>query len=221
MAYRDDNPGIIETLRRLESRIVRLEKGGGTKQNNVRLSDWVTTVDDNGCISVTNVVTGTVRTICDDGDEKVLWSYPGDIIESELPTDGGGPLWYPSGNIQITGLELYVQTNSFAGGYFIQAALKKSAPYSSGVPVLTTIATVRLEQGAVKESRTVFTIPNGTLVDGNGANLGTWTNTANTTTGGPTTAFTIEITASAGEGTGVIANDLTFGMTYRPARGAV
>lgn len=65
MTARNEDPNYLVWLRQLQARVAKLESGAGTKQNNIRLGDWIMSVTDEGCVMLTSVLSKNATTICD------------------------------------------------------------------------------------------------------------------------------------------------------------
>lgn len=65
MSHRREDVGIIEMLRTIESRLSALETAQGIRQNDVRIGDWLFTVDEQGCVICFNIKTNQRKSSCD------------------------------------------------------------------------------------------------------------------------------------------------------------
>lgn len=88
---RQQNEGIIDWLRRLSSRVDCLEKGDkGVRINDTRLGDLVLRPNrDTNQIEATNLATGDMTPIS--GVREAVWSWPGELIMSELEEGNNSP----------------------------------------------------------------------------------------------------------------------------------
>ena len=88
---RQQNEGIIDWLRRLSSRVDRLEKGDkGVRINDVRVGDLVLRPNrDTNQIEATNLATGDMTPIS--GAREAVWSWPGEVILSDISDENYSP----------------------------------------------------------------------------------------------------------------------------------
>jgi hypothetical protein len=125
VSARNEDENILQWLRRLQARVDELTKGAGTRQNDIRLDDWATTVNSDGCIVATNVKTGVQTIICpsSEGIHEVMWSYGGEVLAGALTDLGPGPTWYPYKAIQIVELIITFQQNTMSGDDLVVVTL--------------------------------------------------------------------------------------------------
>jgi hypothetical protein len=88
---RQQNEGILDWLRRLSSRVDRLEKGDkGVRINDSRLGDLVLRPNrDTNQIEATNLVTGDMTPIS--GVREAIWSWPGELFVSGVGEENLSP----------------------------------------------------------------------------------------------------------------------------------
>lgn len=176
MTARNEDPKILEWLRRLQARVDQIDKGAGTRQNDIRLGDWATKVNDAGCIVATNVKTG-VQTITCPNDvveqivvHEVMWNFNGPISPGSPDLGASSPTWYPHAGIRMIELGMFLQENLMDDDQYIEVEFLKNG---------SVFATLYLYGNAVNRLKYVRSVdePSGAFYDVNGSYHGVWTTT--------------------------------------------
>jgi len=155
MTARNEDPNYLVWLRQLQARVSQLESGAGTKQNNIRLGDWVCEVDDDGCVVATNIKSGNQTVLCDGGGLfEIMWSTPGDIDSDTLaqlilPS----PVWYPHASIQFIEGCLFLGTNDMTAFGTVQADFLKNGSIFVTAPI-TGVSTLKSVVGTSTSATT-------------------------------------------------------------------
>lgn len=211
MTARNEDPNYLVWLRQLQARVSKIESGAGTKQNNIRLGDWVCYIDDAGCLVSNNVKTGEQTITCAEGVgaiEEIAWSCPGaidqDFIDSAL-TDG--PVWYPPSTIVVVEVGMFLRDNTMISGDRL------------GVKFIThgsdNIAEVNIAFNAVDLQKSYQTPPAmGPIFDANSTYCGEWFAATPDLTITKNEQVSIELSHAEGLPTS-LGNDLTAVLRYR------
>lgn len=115
MSYRDEDKNLKRMLQELRADVDALKGANtGVKQNNIRLGDWIVTVDANGCMTCTNIATSQVINSCDTPLEAI-WSYPGSLVPADLTALEATPVWYPNKPILLEEFAVFLETSLMTG----------------------------------------------------------------------------------------------------------
>lgn len=92
MGYRREDVGLFEMINDLRQRIGKLESNQGIRQNDIRLGDWVCSVDDAGCIKALNIKTNVLTSTCDCHCGQTPTECVPPMVTFPLPSGGAGPI---------------------------------------------------------------------------------------------------------------------------------